>query len=258
MRLPRVLVVVATLGAMLQPGAPLRAETPSPDVVRYDAGRLTVRVTEVPLDHLLAEIAAVTHAVVRGEVSARPISIDFKDAVLSDGLTRIFGAESFMLTYAGSGEVRMIEILGNGPPPSPAPAIAAMPTPSVRPPLAEEEDQAVVLQRPVAVAGPLAKALGSEQPPVGRVLHAALQERDLGARAAARNAALNAIASDPEVEAAYLSTLAPVDDAVLAKILRASATEGAAEEWLMALAARAPSAELRAKAAAVLTALRQR
>jgi len=89
------------------------------------------------------------------------------------------------------------------------------------------------------------------------VLHAAVQEHDPAARAAARDAALGALTVDPEVEAAYLSTLAPVDDAVLAKILRASAAEGAAEEWMAALVARAPSAELRAKAAAVLTALQR-
>jgi len=151
----------------------------------------------------------------------------------------------------------MIEMLGSGPPVSPMPSVATLATPSPRPPLAEEEDQAVVLQRPVAVAGPLAEAIGSEQAPVGRVLHAAAQEHDPAVRAAARDAALGAITADPEVEAAYLSTLAPVDDAVLAQILRASGADGAAEEWMTALVARAPSAELRAKAAAVLTALKR-
>ena len=49
--------------------------------------------------------------------------------------------------------------------------------------------------------------------------------------------ALEAFGRDPEVEAAYLSTLTPVDDATLAKILRAPDPEGAAEEWMAALAA---------------------
>jgi hypothetical protein len=89
---------------------------------------------------------------------------------------------------------------------------AAQATPTPRPPLAEEEDQAVVLQRPVTIFGPLAQTLGAEQAPIGRVLHAAVQERSPGTREAAREAALDAMRGDPAIEAAYLSTLVPVED----------------------------------------------
>ena len=64
----------------------LRRRLRRPDVIRYEGGRLTVRVTDMPLDRLLAEIAAVTHATVRGTVEPRPVAIDFKDASLADGL----------------------------------------------------------------------------------------------------------------------------------------------------------------------------
>jgi hypothetical protein len=232
----------------------LRGETTGSDVVRYDAGRLTVHVEAMPLDRLIGEIVAVTHATVRGSVTARQVSIDFKDLPLSDGLTRILGAESFMLTYAGDGTVRLIEILGSGP--AAVPTVHGITTPSPRPPLAAEEEQAQVLQRLIIVSGPLADAIGGDQATIGRVLHSAIQERDPATRAAAREAVLGAITSDPAVEAAYFSTLRPVDDNTLAAILRATSAEGA-EEWMAAVAARAPSAELRAKATAVLAALRR-
>ena len=244
------------------PEAPETAPPPPPDeaepdavpphVVRYESGRLTVRVVDVALDRLLAEIAAATHANVRGTVGSRPVSIDFRRLPLFDGLARIFGAESFMLTYARDGTLRSIDMLGKGA------AKAPSPTRTPQPPLAEEEAQATVLQRTVPVSGPLADALGGADAPIGRVLHAAVMERDPAARTAAREAALAAFTRDPEVEAAYLSTLTPVDDAVLARILEGAAADPeSVGEWMSALATRAPSAALRAKAAAVLTALQR-
>ncbi len=247
-------VVTVLILASFAPSLRAATPTPTPGVVRYEAGRLTVSVVDVPLDRLLAEIAAATHATVRGSVAARPVSIDLSRVPLADGLARIFGAESFMLTYAGDGSLRTIDMLGKGAPVSPSPDTT--PSPSPRPPLAAEEDQAAVLQRPVTVTGGLAKAVGAAHPSIGRVLHAVVQERDAATRAAARDAALAAFARDPEVEAAYLSTLLPVDDAVLVRILQANAGDPrSVAEWMTALAARAPSAALRAKAAAVLEAL---
>jgi hypothetical protein len=243
------------LFALIQLPSPLHGETTGTDVVRYDAGHLTVHVDGMPLDRLLGEIVALTHATVRGSVASRPVTMDFKDLPLSDGLTRIFGSESFMLTYAGDGTVRLIEVLGSGPAFVPVPTPRGITTPTPRPALSEEERQAEVLQQLVVVQGPLADALGGAQAPVGRVLYATVQERDPAVRAAARDAALGAILADPAVEAAYLSTLTPVDDAALAKIMSAMSTDGA-QEWMGVVAARAPSAELRAKAAAVLAAMK--
>ena len=130
MRAVLILLVVLSVGTI---GSEAQAETPTPDVIRYEGGRLTVRVTDMPLDRLLAEIAAVTHATVRGTVEPRPVAIDFSDASLADGLTRIFGAESFMLTYASDGTIRTIEMLGKGVPAPPIPSAATDP---VAPPAA--------------------------------------------------------------------------------------------------------------------------
>lgn len=237
--------------------ATLATATPTAHVVRYEAGRLTVHVDGVPLDHVLAEIAAATHATVRGGVGDRPVSIDFAAVPLADGLARIFGAESFMLTYASDGSLRTIDMLGKSASAAP-PETAIVPTPSPRPPLADEEAQAAVLQREVPVSGALAAALGADDAPIGRVLHAAVMEADPAARAAAREAALAAFTRDPEAEAAYLSTLQPVDDAVLARILQGSAADArSVGEWMAALSTRAPSPALRSKAANVLAALQR-
>jgi len=227
------------------------------DVVRYDGGRLTVSVSEAPLDRVLGEIVAVTHATIQGSVGARAVSIDFKDMPLNEGLGRIFGAESFMLTYAPDGTLRKITMLAHGEaaPPPLAPPAAPSVARSPHPPLVDEEQQAAVLQRTVQLDGALARAIGGKEAPIGRVLHAIVQEGDPDARAVAREAALAAFTRDPEIEAAYLSTLTPVDDAVLANILRSAGPEGAAEAWMAALAERAPSPALRAKASAVRDAL---
>jgi hypothetical protein len=132
-----------------------------------------------------------------------------------------------------------------------------LPTASPRPSRAEEEDQATILQRTIGVSGPLAAAIGSAEPPVGRVLHAVLQETNPAIREAAREAVIEAFKRDPEVERAYLSTLTPVEDATLATMLAAMGPGGAAQEWMQALASRAPSMPLRLKATTVLAALQQ-
>ena len=159
-------------------------------------------------------------------------------------------AESFMLTYGGDGAIRTIELLARS-----EVQPSSRPSSTARPPLAEEETQAVVLQRTVEVSGPLARALASATPAMGRVLHAVTLEKQASVRAAAREAALTAFAGDPEIEAAYLSTLVAVDDAALARMLRAASIDGSAEEWMKALSTRAPSVALREKAAAVLSVL---
>jgi hypothetical protein len=89
------------------------------------------------------------------------------------------------------------------------------------------------------------------------LLHAAVSEERAALRTDARAALLEVFAADPEIEAAYLSTLQPVADATLAGVLRGSTSGEGAEELMVALASEARSPELRAKAAAVLEELRK-
>lgn len=240
------------------PTQPTPAVTPrAAERIQYEGDRLTVRATDVPLDRLLAEIAAVTKVTIRGTAPSRPVSVDFQAVPVREGLLRIFGEESFMLRYGSDGTLHAIDLLGRGD------AVGAIPvagvSPSPRPPLAEEEEQAAILQRPIEMEGALADALGTEAPALGQVLHAVLGQTDGALRAEAREQTLAAFARDPRAEAAYLSTLEPVDDETLASMLRSMAAEpGAAEEWMALLASRAPSAALRAKAAAVQAIMQRR
>jgi hypothetical protein len=245
-----------------EPAEEPATEDASGDVVHYEHGRVTVRATDAPLDRLLRDIANQTGATMWGNPPSRTVSFDMHDVPLADALQRMMGADSFMLTYGTDGRVRTIRFLGRGeavvyasPAPSPAAAEAAAPAA----PLAEEEKQAAVLQKQVVVQDypPLRRALGTTLPSIGEVLHATTVNANPNVRSGAREVALATFASDPAVEAAYLSTLEPVDDATLAKMLSSASSPGAAAEWMGVLSTRASSPALRAKASAVLTHLRQ-
>jgi hypothetical protein len=195
----------------------------------------------------------------RGIPPTRAGSFDMHEVPLADALKRILGADSFMLTYGTDGQVRSIRFLGRGeaiayasPAPSPGAAGGAAGAP-----LAAEEQQAGVLQKQVIVTDypPLRRALGTTTPSIGQVLHAVTGEANPNARSGAREVLLKTVASDPEAEAAYLSTLEPVADATLAEMLTTSAPAGGAEEWMTALSTRAQSQALRDKAKAVLRAM---
>jgi hypothetical protein len=242
--------------ATADPAAPAEAADPAAPIVRYDEDRLSVRVVEMPLAELLDRFADASGAAIRGTVPDRRVTATLDAVPLAEALTTLLGAHSFMLTYGSGGTLRTVELLATGMAVSPSPV--ATPEASATPgPLAEEEAQAKILQRTVRVSGALARAVESEQPSIGRLLHAAVRERRAGVRAEAREVLLTTLADDPDAEAAYLSTLTPVDDAVLAKILRTSSADDGAEAWMAALATRARSEELRRKAAAVLALLQQ-
>jgi hypothetical protein len=239
------LVLVPLHARAEEPAEEPAVEDTAGDLVRYENGRVTVRATNAPLDRLLRDIANQTGATMWGNPPTRTASFDMHDVPLADALKRMMGADSFMLTYGTDGHVRAIRFLGRGeavvyasPAPSPAAVADAAPAAS---PLAEEEKQAGVLQKPVVVQDypPLRRAVGTTTPSIGEVLHAATNQNP-NVRSGAREVILATFASDPAVEAAYLSTLEPVDDATLAKMLSASSSPGVAAEWMGVLAARAP------------------
>ncbi len=226
------------------------AEEAADHLIGYEQGRLTVRVTDMPLDRLIDEIASATRATIRGGRPTRTVTFDFTARPVREALATVLSGESFVLKYGADGEIRRIELLGRG---------EALPTPtpvSTAPSPAAQGDVGAppALQRKVEAINPLARAVGTTTPPIGRVLEVVTDQRP-GVRNSAREVALAAFASDPEIEEAYLATLIAVDDAVLARKLRNTAAVGAAEAWLGALASRAPSPELRAKATAMLAAL---
>ncbi len=223
--------------------------------LRYADGRLTLRVERMPIADVLHRIGDATGAVVRGDVPSGEVTVALESVPISVALDTILGSHSFMLTYGAHGALRSIDLLGTGPPVTLFPTPAAGRTPGIS--LAAEQQQANVLQREVPAWGELQGAFAGTEPlTVGRLLHAVVSDGRPGVRAAAREVVLNAFVEHPEVEAAYLSTLTPVDDATLAGMLRGSNVDGSAEEWLSAVTARAQSQALKEKAAAVLRELR--
>ena len=241
--------------------AALAATPAPPEVLRYERGRLTLHAAGVSLAGVLEAIARVSGAALRGTLPSDDVTATLDDVPLADALTTVLHGRSFMLVYDGGGALRVIELL------EAAPAVASSPEPPTLPiaatsspssgTLAEEEAQAAVLQRPVAISGTLARALGDEQITTGRLLYAATNEPQSAVRAEAREALLATFAADPAREAAYLSTLTPVANDVLARILRGSEQDGGAQELMAELASRSRSPELRAKAAAVLQELQR-
>ena len=233
-------------------GAPVAADD-APPQVRYVDGRITLRVERAAIADVLHRIGDATGAVVRGDIPFGEVTVALENVPLSVALDTMLGSHSFMLTYGAHGALRSIDLLGAGPAITPAPA--ATPAAAARP-LAAEEAQAGVLQREVPAWGDLKGAFGTETLTVGRLLHAVTDDQRSEVRAAARESILDTFLQHPEVEAAYLSTLAPVDDATLAAMLRGRNVDGVAEDWFSAVALRARSPELKQKAAAVLQALR--
>jgi len=246
-------VTATAWGVESQPAA---AAEPSASTVRYADGRLTVKVDHMPIADVLRRIGDATGAVVRGNMPTGDVTVAVEDVPLTVALDTVLGKHSFMLTYGPKGVVRTIDLLGAGPPVTAAP-VAAAPAATPAPPFAAEEAQAAVLQRTVAPWGSLIGAFGPSEPlTVGRLLHAVVNDQRPEVRAAARESILEQFRSHPEVEAAYLSTLTPVDDTTLAGMMRASTATDGAEEWFAALTMRAGSPELKQKASTVLALLR--
>jgi hypothetical protein len=229
--------------------APAVKSAESEPQVRYDDGRLTLRVEQMPIAEVLRRIGDATGATIRGDVPAGDVTVAVEHVPLTVALDTVLGSHSFMVTYGAKGALRSIDLLGAGPP-------VTAPAATVAPPLAAEEAQAATLQHQVPATGALAGAFGAEPLTVGRLLHAVINDQRPDVRAAARESILDAFLGHPELEAAYLSTLTPVEDTTLASLLRASSVGNSAEDWLSALGTRARTPELKRKAASVLAALR--
>ena len=222
-------------------------------LVNYDDGRLAVHADRVPVAAVLAEVARVAGASLRGNAPDREVSADLRDVPIEDVLERLLGKDNFALVYAADGRVRTIELLaeGSGLPswPQPAGGVAG--------PEAEEtpERQEDVLARRVAVTGRLAAALRNSDPTARQLINAALQQRSGRVRSEAQRRLLEAFDADPEIEDAYTRSFDTVDHPTLARMLRRMGP-GHAEGFMAKLAAQARSEQLRLKAAALLELLR--
>jgi hypothetical protein len=88
------------------------ADATAPDV-RWDAGRLSVRLEGVPLDEVLAAVAQETGLEVTGEpLDRRQVNKRFEALPLPEALARLIGRQNFVLRYGAGGEPDRLDLLG--------------------------------------------------------------------------------------------------------------------------------------------------
>ena len=219
-------------------------------------GRLTVRVEEAALADVLHDVARLSGAEVRGRVDGeRRVTVDLERVPVRQALERLLGEHNFALTYGEDGRLRVIELLGDGPPAPPRAAARGDEPPEGLTRAGEVLDRFARSDRPLRVGRRLAEALGTERPTFMQVSQAALSSDDAGVRARAFRVTLQAIEDDPTVRAAFAFALARAEDRGVAEFLRRNAGPNA-EEVVERLARSAETPAVREKAATVLEQLR--
>src|SRR5712671_5431637 len=90
------------------------ADEPAPRVVRYDDDVLTVRLGDVPISEVLAELALQSGAEVRGQVrEPRNVTAVFDSVPLPQALARLLGDQNFALVYGSGGHLKAVRLLGS-------------------------------------------------------------------------------------------------------------------------------------------------
>lgn len=211
-----------------------------PPMVRYEDGRLSVRLEQVPLDLVLSTLAEETGATIRGHVlEPREVTKHFDDVPIARAIDRLLGRQNFTLRFAPDGSLAAIHLEGM---PAPRTASPARRTPAPR----------ANFQKRVALTGTLRAALGRPQVPLAQLIAAAGRQEDARVRGEAARLAVTTIEADAQLREAVLA----MSDAALAGLLRSRA--GArASEVAAAMMGAARTFQLRAKAARVMQQIRQ-
>jgi hypothetical protein len=245
--------------AATTPASP-SAETPpagsaaSPDrVITVRQDRLTVRVTDVALDEIVREVAAPSKAEVKGSVKdPKPVSADFADVPLQDGLTRLLGEQNFLLTYREDGTLRSLTLLGG--PVEEAQGAQVVKTAPAPPPAAPSPVD--LLQRSVPVSGKLQELLGQPTATMQQLMDITMRQDDAGLRLEAMRAGMNAIDTQADMRSTVVKSLEGIDDQALEAMVRNMAPNHA-QEVMSQMAATSRTPEIRARSLRVLRSLNQ-
>jgi len=242
------------VAAFVVTGVAFAVEERAEPVVVYGDDRLTVRVGDMPLGDLLAELGRQTGAEIRGRV-ARPhgVTVAFDKVPLPQALHRLLGDQNFTLTYGDGGRLKVIELLGEGGAPVP-PARSA--SPSAPPPTEESGPAARMLaaverHTSVPLSGVLSETLGAERASLRQLFDLATREEDPVIRSEALRVAIAAVDQDAALTEHVTRALAQMDDEQLTAFVRVIAGERAGD-FARQVAAQAHTPMLRTRAQGVV------
>jgi len=237
---------------------------PSPGLARgldvaVQAGRVTARLHEAPLEEALRALAEAARAELRGTLPEdRRVSANFADLDIRPALERLLGDLSFALVYDADGQLRAIDLRG-GPgarPTDPGDTeegldLASWP-PNESVGRAAEHVQAFTLSdRPVAVRGLLRRTLGADAVPFRVLAQTAVSHNDPRVRAGAVRTMTRALELERDVRDSLVLLLEGAGDGLVAEYFRRAGGERAAELAVAAsLAARSPAVRARLRSVA--------
>ncbi len=223
---------------------PPGGDAPQARTITLQGDRLTVRVTDVPLEEVLQAVTAPSKAEIRGAVKEpHAVTVEFADVPLRDGLTRLLGEQNFVLTYREDGSLRTLTLLGGPQEPSmEARIVKTAPTGTAQPPAPNPTD---LLQRSVPVSGKLQQLLGQQTATMQQLLDLALRQEDSSVRQEAMRVGMSAVDTVPELRESVVKSLASTNDDGLASMLRSMAQDRARE--LVAQLATSRTPEIRAR-----------
>jgi hypothetical protein len=232
-------------------------DAPSRRVIRYSQDALTVRLDEVALADVLADLGRQSGAEIRGALrEPRAVTAEFEAVPLTEALGRLLRDRNFALVYDKQGRLRAVKLLGGALAGGAALAVVTAPSPAPAAQTAFDLREMLSNHPPVPVHGRLARALGTDSATLQQLMEVGFHDTDPTVRAEALRAGVQTLEGQPTLRHAVIGTLAGFDGAALGGLLRGAAGANA-EEVAMQVLTQARAFEVRVKAASALQELRR-
>ncbi|HJQ82739.1 MAG TPA: hypothetical protein VKA21_01590, partial [Candidatus Binatia bacterium] len=223
---------------------------PSP-AVSYAQDRVSVRVKDMPLADVLAELGRSAGLTIHGrrDGDARPVSTAFEDVPLPDALQRLLGDSNFVIVYDERHRPRTVELLGAASAASPGRPLGG--PAGAQPPMPLESLAGRLEQSTVVLGRRLGDALGTPSTSLRALCESAIQHEDATVRGDAMRLALRTIDRNPDIRDAILASTGQIEDTMLVNVIQRLA--GPRTQEALTLVATHGSPALRTKAQNLLT-----
>jgi len=201
-----------------------------PAALRYEHGRVSGRLDEVPADEAVKALATATGAHLEGTViEPEPVTASFKSESIEGVLARVLGEQNFTVRYGTEDRVKSIALLGGPVAKAPTPATAVEAAEPSTPAAAPSEgygfpvelSRALERYRPLPLPDVLAESMGVENATFPELLDAATLDENGVTRAQATQVVLSALEMHGRLRRSFLRTLHQLDDQQFAAILQA-------------------------------------